>query len=213
MGDKAVKAIDDIARDHMADFNALLGDHGDEEFDGLPSGIKAVDNATGGFRKGTFNVIAARPANGKTAFAIHVLMAGVNFIATNRPTTNGKTNTILFFSLEMTEEELLFRMVSNLSGVGISKNRNKKKYDHDESEVLINAYYRIGEYKEHVHVSDQANLDINTILSIVKSKSTNYNISMVIIDYIGLVKAPTSNGRESFNRVAEITEITRKLTY
>ena len=166
------------------------------ELPGLASGFYDLDSLTQGFQKSDLIIIAGRPSMGKTAFSLNI---------TQNLIKNYKLP-ILFFSLEMSKEQLIYRLLS--TETGISQNRlkigNLYKEDWHELKESIQNYSRLPFF-----IEDQANLTILDIRSKIKNILFEQNkIGLVIIDYLQLLLNSKS---KSENRVQELSQITRAL--
>jgi replicative DNA helicase len=161
----------------------------------LPSGFQDLDNIIRGFNKGTLSIIAGRPGMGKTTLAINI-MENILLQEINKP--------ILFFSIEMSSEEIAMRMLSSLAHVNHSDIRDNTISDNDWKKINdMMAYFN----------QFPLFIDDSSILtpSIVQSKARKLymehgGLSMIVLDYIQLMTIPSYN-----NRVQEVSEISRSL--
>lgn len=94
----------------MASDSALIG---------IDTGISGINDITFGWQCGDLNILAARPAQGKTSFALHLLIS-------TQKSTYHEAKSALFFSLEMSSSQLVKRMQSNISGVRLDKIMKEK---------------------------------------------------------------------------------------
>ncbi len=147
-----------------------------------------------GWQKGDFILLAARPSMGKTAFALAIAQ------------TAAKTNSVLFFSLEMTAEKLADRMIIGQSGVN-SDNYFEGNLSPYEFELLEEARDKLCNLK--ISIVDRSSLTIEQIRAIAKNKQRKGKCDFIIIDYLGLIKP--SSGNKSYNRTHEIGEVSRKI--
>lgn len=170
---------------------------------GVPTGFTDLDNLIGGFRPGQFVVIAARPAMGKSSFALN--------IALNAAWHHDKK--IGIFTMEMENEECLMRMLSSAtrklgSDKAVSMDTMLKGYGMTEKKVLTIAELAESLAEKQIYIDDTG---ANTILDIrAKSRRLKAEIKgldLIIIDYITLMT--TKRSRE--NRQQEIAEISRSL--
>ncbi|MGL4393141.1 MAG: replicative DNA helicase, partial [Fusobacteriaceae bacterium] len=164
------------------------------EIIGITSGFKNYDKVTSGFQASNLVIIAARPAMGKTAFALNV--------ALNAALKAKKS--ILIFSLEMGNMELLDRLYAVESGVSISKIKNGFMTDAEwgklglASGVLANA---------EINIADVPNVNVLEIRAIARRLKAANKLDMVIVDYLQLIGG---NGRAE-SRQNEVSEISRAL--
>jgi replicative DNA helicase len=163
---------------------------------GVGSGFTDLDKLTGGFRPGQLIVLAARPAMGKSSFALNIAAhAAVDL--------NKK---VAIFTMEMSQEEILMRMFSSASEVPMDT--MLKGYGLNEDKII-----RISQAAEvfankHIYIDDQGT---NTPLEI-KAKARRLaaqlgGLDLIIIDYLQLMTSPKSKD----NRQQEISEISRAL--
>ncbi len=162
---------------------------------GLNTGFTCYDNATNGLHKGNLIIIAARPSVGKSTLVMNI----VENVAL-------RTNAVCaVFSLEMTKEELVERMIYTLSGVSSTKAR-KGKLSADDWKALWNAQKLIE--KSEIMIDDTAMTTAPMILSKCRRlKSLKGRLDLVVVDHMQLMNAV----KNSENRQAEITEISRNL--
>lgn len=163
------------------------------EITGVPSGFFDLDKMTSGFQNGDLIIVAARPSVGKSSFAMNIAQyCGVKNIPT------------LIFSLEMSEEQLMMRVVSSVAMVDSAKLRNGRMEDRDVSKVA-NAMGTVATYPIYVdEVSGQNVLDLRGKARRMKRE---HDIKLIIIDYLQLMR-----GAEHLeNRNLEVGDITRRL--
>ncbi len=158
---------------------------------GIPTGFGILDKYITGLNKSDFILIGARPAMGKTSFALN--------LAQN--ITMGARKSCIFFSLEMTKEQLAERLLSSQAGIESQKFRTGELTD-DEWLRLGNAVSAFHDIE--LYLDDTSSITVPEIKSIVRRQR---NVDCIIIDYLGLVQ---SAGRRE-NRVQEVSEITRHL--
>lgn len=163
---------------------------------GLSSGFYALDSLTQGFQKSDLIIIAGRPSIGKTAFALTVSLN----------TTNSCKLPVLIFSLEMSKEQLMYRLVSMETNISQSRLRSGKLYKTDWNK--LNKVIKILS-KLPLFIDDSSDLSVQEIRSKIKTILLQYKtIGLVIIDYLQLMQSPIlKNG----NRAQELSQITRSL--
>lgn len=163
---------------------------------GIPTGFTDLDNLTSGLHGSEFIVIAARPAMGKTAFALN--------LATNIAINSGKT--VALFNLEMSAEQLAMRMISSLGQIEGSKIRsgNLESKDWDGVNEAISA---LADAK--MYIDDTPGLTASEIRAKCRRlASSEEGLGIVIIDYLQLL---TGSARYAGNRQQEVSEISRLL--
>ncbi len=148
-----------------------------------------LDKYITGLNKSDFILVGARPAMGKTSFA---LAQNVTMLAKKK---------CIFFSLEMTKEQLAERLLAAHAGVPSNKLRTGELTD-DEWIRLGNA---TGDYEDvELYLDDTSSITVPEIKSRVRRLK---NVDIIIIDYLGLIQSATHKE----NRVQEVSEITRNL--
>lgn len=162
-----------------------------EQFKAIPSGFGMLDKYITGLNKSDFILIGARPAMGKTSFALN-LATNITMLAKKK---------CIFFSLEMTKEQLAERLLSARAGIPSQKLRTGELTD-DEWVRLGNA---AGDFEDAELYLDDVS---STTVPEIKSKTRRLkNVDVVLIDYLGLIQSATRKE----NRVQEVSEITRNL--
>lgn len=164
---------------------------------GIPSHFIDIDRMLNGLNNSNLMILAARPAMGKTAFALNVA-ENVCF----------KSNTAVgIFSLEMSAEQLVHRIICSQSQVESNKIKTGC-LDNREFQRIVQC---VGEMQNHVMIiDDQAGLKITDLRARARRMKESYNIGFLVIDYLQLISGSGSRGT-SENRQAEISEISRML--
>nr|YP_009739057.1 replicative DNA helicase subunit [Palmaria decipiens]QIC19496.1 replicative DNA helicase subunit [Palmaria decipiens] len=163
---------------------------------GLLSHFHSLDLLTGGFKKGDLIVIAGRPSMGKTSLSLNI---GLNII-------ENEAKSIIFFSLEMSKEQILYKLLSMKSKIPIS-NIRKGQIQQDEWINLQKAGKLLAEAR--INIDDTANLSIMQIGVKVKNLlDVDPEVSLLVIDYLQLIRIPNHSFK---NRTEELSEITRTL--
>jgi replicative DNA helicase len=180
-------------------FDWMEQEHGDVT--GATTGYKELDNMLSGLQKQDLIIIGARPSMGKTAFVLNI---GLN-------TAEHYGNPVGIFSLEMPEQGLLKRMMSNLGNIDAQKMRNPVKNFRDEdwskSTMAMGALNKMP-----IHIFDKSGVDIAYIRKkcrLLKRKYPDQHV-VVMIDYLQLI---IGNPKHGGNRTAEISEISRMLKH
>lgn len=162
---------------------------------GVPSGFTELDYRTAGFHESELILIAARPAMGKTAFALN--------IATNAAV---KANVpVAVFSLEMSKEQLVNRILCSESMVDSNKVRTGK-LEEDDWTKLAGAIGPLSEAE--IFIDDTPGINITEIRAKCRKLKLEKNIGMVVIDYLQLIQGSNKRGG---SREQEISEISRSL--
>lgn len=162
---------------------------------GLKTGFRDLDKKTAGFQKGDLIIIGARPAMGKTTFAQN--------LAYNIASINKKG--VLFFSMEMAANEIIDRMISDVSGVDNWKMRTGNLSDEEFSRIGD----ALGEMDEiPIYIDDTSSMTIVELRNKARRAMHDHDIGIVIVDYLQLI---SGSDRYAGNRVQEVTEISRGL--
>lgn len=162
---------------------------------GVPTGFSELDYKTAGFHGSDLILIAARPAMGKSAFALN--------IATNAAI---KSNTpVAIFSLEMSKEQMVNRILCSEAMVDSNKVRTGK-LEEDDWVKLAGAIGPLSESE--IYIDDTPGISVMEIRAKCRKLKLEKNIGMVVIDYLQLVQG--SNKRNG-SREQEISEISRSL--
>ncbi|MBQ3599681.1 MAG: replicative DNA helicase [Lachnospiraceae bacterium] len=161
---------------------------------GVPSGFYDLDYKTAGFQPSDLILVAARPSMGKTAFVLNVAEHAV--IRENVATA--------IFSLEMSKEQLVKRILSMNSKVDSQAMRTGDLQDEDWIK-LVESAKKIG--SSGLIIDDTPGISISELRSKCRKYKLEHNLGMVIIDYLQLM----SGGKHSESRQQEISEISRSL--
>lgn len=161
-----------------------------EKYMGIPTGFSYLDKILGGgFHRSDFIVVGARPAMGKTSFALNV----ARNIARNKK--------VLFFSLEMSKEQLAQRIISTEARIVSEKLRTGEITDADWEKLGLALQNLVG---CELYFDDTANINVNEM----KARALRMkDVDCIVIDYLQLM----SGTKRTENRVAEVSEITRSL--
>jgi replicative DNA helicase len=187
-------AIKDVLIDSFAQLEKLYNQK--EGITGVPSGFAELDLRTTGFHNSELIILAARPAMGKTAFALN--------IATNAAT---RYNTpALIFSLEMSKEQLVNRILCSEAMVDSSKLRTGKIEENDWVKI-VDALGPLSESE--IYIDDTAGISITEIRAKSRKLKLEKNIGIIVIDYLQLIQG--SGNRRNGSREQEISEISRSL--
>ncbi len=169
----------------------------EDKVTGVPTGFTELDFMTSGLHPGTLVLIAARPSMGKTAFALN--------IATNAVLRYNRR--VMIFSLEMTKDELVSRILSMDSYVNSEKLRSGELDDSEWDDVVVSAG-RIGRGK--FVIDDTSAITISQLRSKCRRQKLEHGLDLVIIDYLQLMSGGSGRYRDA-NRQQEISDISRSL--
>ena len=163
------------------------------------TGIKTgydLDKMTNGFQRGDLIILAARPAMGKTAFALNLAMRAAQF----------NSGAVAIFSLEMPAEALMKRIMSARSEVESFKLRSGNMSDEDFNRINEAAADLSG---TKLFIDDSSNIKIAEIYSKCRKLKSEHGLDMVVIDYLQLISGSSRSSGD--NRQQEISEISRSL--
>jgi replicative DNA helicase len=160
---------------------------------GVPTGFADLDKLTGGLQRSDLIILAARPAVGKTSFQLG--------IAHNAAVQYGKT--VAIFSLEMSAEQLVQRLLAMETGVDSHRLRLGLIND-DEWDQISRAFGRLAEAK--IFIDDTPSINIMELRSKARRLMAEHGVDLIIVDYLQLAQ-----GRRAENRVQEISDISRSL--
>ena len=197
VSDKIVKsdyvAMDELLADAFDRIKELQKNKG--ALRGLKTGFRDLDKKTAGFQKGDLIIIGARPAMGKTTFAQNLTY---NIASMNK-------KGVLFFSMEMAANEIVDRMISDVSGVDNWKMRTGNLSE-EEFQKIGEA---LGEMDElPIYIDDTSSMTIMDLRNKARRAMHDHDIGIVIVDYLQLIQG---SDRYKGNRVQEVTEISRGL--
>tara|TARA_R110002110_G_scaffold415850_1_gene657989 strand:+ start:21454 stop:22704 length:1251 start_codon:yes stop_codon:yes gene_type:complete len=161
--------------------------NGDVEY--VKTGLKDLDEMINGFTGGRLYVLGARPAMGKTALALNFALDAIK-----------KEIPVMFFSMEMTKEELVLRLICSAASMNTKAQNNMQ----DEDWAKITAGFSLLKDKPLI-IDDGAGHDINYIKSSIRNHAAKNDKALYILDYLQLMRV------KGENRVQGIGEITREL--
>ncbi len=191
------KTFTPIKKAVVETFEMLESIHGKHSgITGVPTGFPRLDEMTGGFQNSDLIIVAGRPSQGKTAFALSV--------ARNAALHREKKTAIAIFSLEMSEQQLVIRLLSSEAKVNAHQLRTGKLDNNEWAKLSRNAG-RLSEAK--VFIDDSASISILELRAKARRLKAEHNIGLVIVDYLQLVQGPKS----AESREREISTISRSL--
>jgi replicative DNA helicase len=185
------ESVGQVLDNYFTELDYIRNNRGDVI--GVPTGYTELDRLTGGLQRSDLVILAARPAVGKTSFALGIAHSA----ALNHQRRIG------IFSLEMSSSQLVLRLLSSETGVDTHKLRigdfNDEAWDR-----ITRAFGRLGDAS--IYIDDSAGLSIMDVRSKARRLQAEHGLDLLIIDYLQLM-----HGRRSENRVQEISEISRGL--
>ncbi|MSU45064.1 MAG: replicative DNA helicase [Candidatus Zambryskibacteria bacterium] len=163
---------------------------------GVPSGFHDIDNKLSGFQKSDLIILAARPSMGKTSLALDIArQAAVNH---NIP--------VGIFSLEMSSQQLVDRMLAAQANVDAWKLRTGKLSRQDDFDAIRSSLDKLSNAP--IYIDDQPGNNILKMKSIARRLKSEKGLGLIIVDYLQLM-VPTQT--KSDNMVQQITEISKSL--
>lgn len=170
-----------------------LQDSDSEELQGVQTGFTDLDRYVGGFGKGNLIIVGARPGIGKTSFCLNL---GTNIAKKTK-------KAVCFFSLEMSSEELVARVISSESMV-LAEKLKTGKLDKDDWSNIANACSTLSETE--IYIDDTSNIGLTAMKAKLRRVK---NLGLVVVDYLQLMESETK--RRDGSRVNEIGDISRGL--
>ena len=168
-----------------------------DEKRGVPTGFNSLDNILAGFQKSDLIILAARPSMGKTTFALD--------LARNAALLHKAS--VGIFSLEMSDQQLVDRMLAAEAGVDSWKLRTGKLSTDQEFEAVQAAMAKLSDAP--IHIDDQPGTNILKMRSSARRLKNEHGLDLLIVDYLQLMN-PTS-AKASDSLVQQVTEISRSL--
>ena len=167
---------------------------------GVPTGLRDLDDRLGGLHKSDLIIIAGRPGMGKTALATNIA-----FNASKKLQESGKKSSIIFFSLEMSSEQLSTRILAEQSRIKSNDIRRGRISD-EQFDKFIETSKNISELP--LYIDETPAITIAAMSNRARRIKRIHGLDMIIVDYIQLMRG-TLNYKEG--RVQEVSEITQGL--
>lgn len=188
------RSIQDVLYKTQADLEILSQRKG--EITGIATGFYDFDKLTSGLHENELIIIAARPAMGKTAFALNL----VNNVAIQ------SKKSVALFNMEMGAEQLASRMLSSVGQIEGYKMRNGK-LEHNDWKKLNEAISRLGDTK--IYIDDTPGITMSEMRAKCRRLAASPDgLDLVVIDYLQLI---TGSSKNQGNRQQEVSEISRSL--
>lgn len=172
------------------------------ELTGLSSGFAKLDKVTLGLQKQNLIILAARPAMGKSAFAMNIALNA----AIDGATSDGRRPSVAFFSLEMSQESIVQRMLASRAKVNLNSiqkgdlTQKEMDYVRRANDILKDT---------NIYFSDQGVLTIADIRAKCRKQKSLTGLDLVVIDYLQLISGQVKN--RSSSRQEEVSDISRSL--
>jgi replicative DNA helicase len=172
----------------------------DGELTGLSTGFEKLDEITLGLQKDNLIILAARPAMGKSAFAMNIAINA----ATNNIKETGEPISVALFSLEMSQEQIVQRMTAAQARVNLT---NIQKGTLTQKEMLLVESANDDLAALNVYFCDQGTVTVADIRAKCRKQKASGGLDLVIIDYLQLINGSSKGG----NRQEEVGNISRSL--
>lgn len=155
---------------------------------GIKTGWTDIDNLLGGIRGGNLTIIAARPSMGKTSAALNI--------------SDHQQKPVLIFSLEMSESEVIDRLISG-RGVDHGRLRNPSSLTESDWPKITAATQELA--KKKILINDTGGISMSAIEALSRKAHGTYNLALIVIDYLQLVTVKAES------RLQEVSEVSRRL--
>lgn len=164
---------------------------------GVATGFSDLDSKLGGLQKSDLVILAARPSMGKTSLALDM----VRHVAMN------EKQAVAVFSLEMSKDQLVDRLLSAEADVDLWKMRTGKLSDMGPDNDFERIGHALGRLSEaQIYIDDSGSLNIMELRTKARRLQTEHDLSLIVVDYLQLMQ-----GHSTDNRVQEVSEISRSL--
>jgi replicative DNA helicase len=191
-----VVSLENILSESFERLDELHKDKG--SIRGVPTGFKDLDNILAGFQRSDLFILAARPSMGKTALSLN--LAHNVAVKSSQP--------VLLFSLEMSKEQLVDRLLAAEAGVDAWNLRTGNLTDSD-FEKIGHAMGTLSEAQ--IYIDDSPSITVSDLRTKARREAHKRPLGLVIVDYLQLMSGGARFSNDGGNRVQEISEISRGL--
>ena len=195
-------AINDVLMDSVQSIESLLQNKGG--LTGLPAGFADLDKLTSGLHPSDFIILAARPSMGKTALALNIVQ---NVALRAHKVIGGEPRSVAFFSLEMSKEQLVNRMLCAEAGIDSQRLRVGEMHDEDWTH-LWDACDTMSRAK--IYIDDTAGITAMEMRSRARRLKAEHGLDLIVVDYLQLMQG-SGKRNNSGDRHQEVSEISRSL--
>lgn len=195
-------AINDILMDSVQSIESLLQNKGG--LTGLPAGFADLDKLTSGLHPSDFIILAARPSMGKTALALNIVQ---NVALRAHKVIGGEPRSVAFFSLEMSKEQLVNRMLCAEASIDSQRLRVGEMHDEDWTH-LWDACDTMSRAK--IYIDDTAGITAMDMRSRARRLKAEHGLDLIVVDYLQLMQG-SGKRNNSGDRQQEVSEISRSL--
>lgn len=162
-------------------------------------GFPKLDSMLGGLKPGSLNILAARPAMGKSALAVNM---AVNVAANNK--------TVAIFSVEMSKDEINTRLLSSCMNKPLSEVLSSKKLSEADMKQIDNALKKLSDYP--IYLDDSSNTTPESIKTSIQQLISSGNPPrLIIVDYLQLIHLKEMSGRSRYEEVTAISNQLKRL--
>ena len=195
-------AINDVLMDSVQSIESLLQNKGG--LTGLPAGFADLDKLTSGLHPSDFIILAARPSMGKTALALNIVQ---NVALRAHKVIGGEPRSVAFFSLEMSKEQLVNRMLCAEAGIDSQRLRVGEMHDEDWTH-LWDACDTMSRAK--IYIDDTAGITAMDMRSRARRLKAEHGLDLIVVGYLQLMQG---SGKRNYSgdRQQEVSEISRSL--
>ena len=194
--------INDVLMVSVHNIEKLINNKGG--LTGLPSGFADLDKLTSGLHPSDFIILAARPSMGKTALALNIVQ---NVALRAHKKIGGEPRSVAFFSLEMSKEQLVNRMLCAEAGIDSQRLRVGEMGDKDW-DALWGACDLMSKAK--IYIDDTAGITVMDMRSRARRLKAEHGLDLIVVDYLQLMQG-SGKRNNSGDRQQEVSEISRSL--
>lgn len=194
--------INDVLMESVQNIEKLINNKGG--LTGLPSGFADLDKLTSGLHPSDFIILAARPSMGKTALALNIVQ---NVALRAHKKIGGAPRSVAFFSLEMSKEQLVNRMLCAEAGIDSQRLRVGEMGDKDW-DALWSACDLMSKAK--IYIDDTAGITVMDMRSRARRLKAEHGLDLIVVDYLQLMQG-SGKRNTSGDRQQEVSEISRSL--
>lgn len=171
---------------------------------GLPSGFNDLDKLTSGLHPSDFIILAARPSMGKTALALNIVQ---NVALRAHKRVGGQPRSVAFFSLEMSKEQLVNRMLCAEANIDSQRLRVGEMNDKDWDALWVACDTMS---KANIFIDDTAGITVMDMRSRARRLKAEHGLDLIVVDYLQLMQG-SGKRNNSGDRQQEVSEISRSL--
>ena len=194
--------ISAVLMDSVQNIEKLLNNKGG--LTGIPTGFNDLDKLTSGLHPSDFIILAARPSMGKTALALNIVQ---NVALRAHKRVGGDPRSVAFFSLEMSKEQLVNRMLCAEANIDSQRLRIGEMNDKDW-DALWAACDTMSKAK--IYIDDTAGITVMDMRSRARRLKAEHGLDLIVVDYLQLMQG-SGKRNTSGDRQQEVSEISRSL--